>query len=70
MKITISYAQRLLQAANLLLEMSKAAEKVKTDENKTRKSVFKACYNTRLKDLREIMNETNEFVQKVLEPIK
>ena len=70
MTITISYAQRLLQASNTLIEMSKAAEKFANDENKTRKAVFKAAYNTRLNDVREIVNEINEFVQNVLEPIK
>lgn len=66
----IFYAQRLLQASNALIEMSEAAEKFAKDENKIRKAVFKASYNTRLKDLREIVNEINEFVQNVLEPIK
>lgn len=70
MTITISYVQTLLQASNSLIEMSEAAEKFAKDENKIRKAVFKASYNTRLKELREKVNEVNEFVQNVLEPIK
>lgn len=66
----VKQAKKLIECADILLSMKISITNYENETQNLRKHVYKQSYNNKLKELKKLLNETNDFIQNVYCEIK
>lgn len=61
----IKQAKKLIECADILLEMKITMTNYENETENLKKFVYKQSYNNKLKELKKLLKESNDFIQNV-----